>query len=138
MSETPITPPPPGASGHYGQASQSSARGPQPTIGELIARISENVSGLIQGEIDLAKAKGKRMVTNLGVGAVLLAAAGVLALFAFGILLGGLVRLLALALPLWASYIIVLSVCQSHDSEALPGSYRQSVQRHVTGTDSLR
>lgn len=110
MSETPITPPPPGASGHYGQASQSSARGPQPTIGELIARISENVSGLIQGEIDLAKAKGKRMVTNLGVGAVLLAAAGVLALFAFGILLGGLVRLLALALPLWASYLIVAAV----------------------------
>lgn len=110
MSETPTTPPPPDAPGSHGSTSRSSARGPQPTIGELIARISENVSGLIQGEIDLAKAKGKRMAANLGLGAGLLAAAGVLALFAFGILLGGIVRLLALALPLWAGYLIVAAV----------------------------
>ncbi|WP_159813388.1 phage holin family protein [Actinomyces sp. zg328] len=111
MSETPTTPPPlPGTPSSHGQGGQGGARGPQPTIGELIARISENISGLIQGEIDLAKAKGKRMVTNLGLGAALLGAAGVLALFAFGILLGGIVRLLALALPLWASYLIVALV----------------------------
>ena len=33
----------------------------QPTLGELIARISENISALVRGEIDLAKAKGQRM-----------------------------------------------------------------------------
>ena len=54
----------------------------QPTLGELVARISENVSGLIKGEIDLAKAKGKRMAIKMGTGIGLLAAAGVLALYA--------------------------------------------------------
>ncbi|WP_366180946.1 phage holin family protein [Actinomyces timonensis] len=107
MSETPTTPPPPGAPGSYGQGG---ARGPQPTIGELIAGISENISGLVRGEIALAKAKGKRMVTNLGLGVGLLGAAGVLALFALGLFLGGIRRLLALALPLWASYLIVALV----------------------------
>lgn len=83
------------------------ARGAQPTIGELVARISENVSGLVQGEIDLAKAKGKRMATSMGVGAGLLAAAGVLALYAFGMLLDAAAHGIGEALPLWAGYLIV-------------------------------
>ena len=45
----------------------------QPTLGELIARISENISALVRGEIDLAKAKGQRMAKEMGLGAGLLA-----------------------------------------------------------------
>lgn len=40
----------------------------QPTLGELIARISENISALVRGEIDLAKAKGQRMAKEMGLG----------------------------------------------------------------------
>ena len=54
-------------------ASPSSPPGPapgsrtaQPSLGELVARISENITGLVKGEIDLAKAKGKRMAIKLG------------------------------------------------------------------------
>lgn len=84
--------------------------GSQPTLGELVARISENVSGLIKGEIDLAKAKGKRMATDMGVGVGLLAAAGILALYALGLLFDAAAHGIAVALPLWAGYLIVAAV----------------------------
>ncbi|WP_172191618.1 phage holin family protein [Actinomyces faecalis] len=79
----------------------------QPTLGELVARISENVSGLIKGEIDLAKAKGKRMAVKMGTGIALLAVAGVLALYALGLLFDAAAHGIAVALPLWAGYLIV-------------------------------
>lgn len=82
----------------------------QPTLGELVARISENVSGLIKGEIDLAKAKGKRMAIKMGTGIGLLAAAGVLALYALSLLLDAAAHAIAVALPLWAGYLIVAVV----------------------------
>ena len=79
----------------------------QPTLGELIARISENISALVRGEIDLAKAKGQRMAKEMGLGAGLLAAAGVLALFIFGLLLGALTTGLSHVMPLWAASMTV-------------------------------
>ena len=79
----------------------------QPTLGELIARISENISALVRGEIDLAKAKGQRMAKEMGLGAGLLAAAGVLALFIFGLLLGSLTAGLSNVMPLWAAFLVV-------------------------------
>jgi len=79
----------------------------QPTLGELIARISENISALVRGEIDLAKAKGQRMVKEMGLGAGLLAAAGVLALFIFGLVLGAMTSGLSNIMPLWAAFLVV-------------------------------
>ncbi|RJF41921.1 phage holin family protein [Actinomyces sp. 2119] len=81
--------------------------GSQPTLGELVARISENISLLIRGEIDLARAKGQRMARKIGVGVGLLAAAGVVALYAVGMLLASLAHGIGEALPLWAGYLIV-------------------------------
>lgn len=86
------------------RAGSSSA---QPSLGELIVRISESISALVRGEIDLAKAKGARMAKTMGVGAGLLGAAGVLALYAFGLLLGSIVQAMGQAMPLWASLLIV-------------------------------
>ncbi|CED92413.1 MAG: phage holin family protein [Actinomyces succiniciruminis] len=91
-------------------ASSSSASAAQPTLSELVTRISDNVSALVHGEIDLAKAKGKRMATTMGVGGALLAVAGVVALYGVGFLLGTIVELIALALPLWAAKLIVAVV----------------------------
>ena len=79
----------------------------QPTLGEPIARISENISALVRGEIDLAKAKGQRMAKEMGLGAGLLAAAGVLALFIFGLVLGAMTSGLSNIMPLWAAFLVV-------------------------------
>lgn len=79
----------------------------QPSLGELIARISENISALVRGEIDLAKAKGMRMAKTMGIGAGLLGAAGVLALYGFGLLLGSIVQAMSQVMPLWAGLLIV-------------------------------
>ncbi len=81
-----------------------------PTIGELVARVSEQFSRLIRGELELAQTNLQAKVTKLGVGGGLLAAAGVLALYAFGLLLLGAVWGLAEALPLWAAFLIVAAI----------------------------
>ena len=92
------------------QQPPTAAPGSQPTLGELVARISENITALVKGEIDLAKAKGKRMATKLGVGVMLLSAAAVLALFAFGMILSSIAWAIAEVLPPWAGYLIVALV----------------------------
>ena len=81
--------------------------GGQPTLGELVARISENLSALVRGELDLAKAKATRMATHMGVGIAFLVVAGVMALYGLGFLLSGVAHAIALALPLWASLLVV-------------------------------
>ncbi|MDO4901918.1 phage holin family protein [Actinomyces sp.] len=91
-------------------APPSSSSAASSTLSELVTRISENVSALVHGEIDLAKAKGKRMAATMGVGGGLLAAGGVVALYGLGFLLGSIVELIALALPLWAAKLIVATV----------------------------
>ncbi len=92
------------------QQPPTAAPGSQPTLGELVARISENITALVKGEIDLAKAKGKRMALRLGVGAALLSAAAVLALFAFGMILSSIAWAIAEVLPPWAGHLIVALV----------------------------
>lgn len=91
-------------------SSSSASAAAQPTLAELVTRISDNISALVHGEIDLAKAKGKRMATTMGMGGALLAVAGVVALYGVGFLLGTIVELIALALPLWAAKLIVTVV----------------------------
>ena len=61
----------------------------------------------MRGEIDLAKVKGQRMAKDMGLGAGLLGAAGVLALFIFGLLLGSLTVGLSHVMPLWAAFLVV-------------------------------
>lgn len=95
---------------HYTPPGPSAANGGQPTLGELVARISENLSALVRGEVDLAKAKAKRMATSMGVGIALLVVAGVVALYGLGFLLSGIAHAITLALPLWASLLIVAAV----------------------------
>ena len=79
----------------------------QPTLGELIARILENISALVRGEIDLATVKGQRMAKEMKPAAVLLGGAGVLALFAFGLMLGSLTVGLSHIMPLWAAFLVI-------------------------------
>ena len=100
-------PPPSQATSSASTTPPRGTNGSQPTLGELIARISENISALVRGEIDLAKAKGQRMAKEMGLGAGLLGAAGVLALFIFGLLLGAMTAALSNVMPLWAAFLVV-------------------------------
>ena len=81
---------------------------PQPSVGELVRRASENVSTLVRAEIELAKAELSTTVKRAGVGGGLLAAAVAIVLFSvpflFVVIAEGLV---ALGLPRWLSYLIV-------------------------------
>ena len=121
-------------------------RSDQPSIGELINRISENISALVKSEIELLRAKALRTARTAGVGAALLTAASIAALFGLGFLLGAIVDAIALALPVWAAKIIVAVVLFAVAvAVALPGLLMlwwlrrevQALDAHRTRTEAL-
>lgn len=78
------------------------------TIGQLVADISHELSGLVQAEIALAKAELSQSAKKGGIGAGLLVAAGVIALVMFVMLcitVG--FGIAAAGLPYWAAFGIV-------------------------------
>jgi uncharacterized membrane protein YqjE len=80
------------------------------TTGELVTRLSGQISELVRGELALAKAELTQKAKRAGIGGGLLGAAGVLALYGFGALVITVIALLALVLPVWASALIVAVV----------------------------
>jgi uncharacterized membrane protein YqjE len=89
------------------EAKQQAEQPGDPSTGELVARLSEQVSRLVRAELRLAQLeladKGKRA----GIGVALFGGGGLLALYGVGAIVAGLVLLLALALPAWAAALIV-------------------------------
>ena len=80
----------------------------EPSVGELVRRASENMSTLVRGEIDLAKAELSTTVKRAGTGGGMLAAAAVLLLFSVPFLFVVIAEaLVALGVPRWVSYLIV-------------------------------
>ena len=80
------------------------------TTGELVTRLSGQISELVRGELTLAKAELTQKAKRAGIGGGLLGAAGVLALYGLGALVITVIALLALVLPVWASALIVAVV----------------------------
>jgi uncharacterized membrane protein YqjE len=80
------------------------------TTGELVTRLSGQISELVRGELALTKAELTQKAKRAGIGGGLLGAAGVLALYGFGALVITVIALLALVLPVWASALIVAVV----------------------------
>ncbi|HEY6747490.1 MAG TPA: phage holin family protein [Mycobacteriales bacterium] len=81
---------------------------PQPSVGELVRRASENVSTLVRAEIELAKTELSSTVKRAGVGGGMLAAAAVIGLFSVPFLFVVIAEVLvAVGLPRWLSYLIV-------------------------------
>ena len=80
----------------------------EPSVGTLVQSAMADVSTLIRGEIELAKAEIGKSAKKAGISVALFAAAGVLAAFA-GIYLFVTIAeaLTALGLPRWVSYGIV-------------------------------
>ncbi len=77
------------------------------STGELVQRLSAQLSELVRRELDLARTelatKGKRA----GAGAGLAGAGGVVALFGVGALIASAIAGLALVVPVWLSALIV-------------------------------
>lgn len=81
---------------------------PERTLGQLVASASQDVSTIVRGEIDLAKAEISRAAQFAGMGAGMLAGAGVFALYALGFLLTALAwGLVAAGLATWLGFLIV-------------------------------
>lgn len=82
----------------------------EPTTGELVSRLSQDMSRLIRDELRLAQAEvsGKAKKAGLGVG--MFGAAGLLALYGAGALIATAILALALAMSAWLAALIVGAV----------------------------
>jgi uncharacterized membrane protein YqjE len=82
-------------------------RADEPSTGELVSRLSEQVSRLVRDELALAKVelveKGKRA----GIGAGLFGGAGLFAGYGVGVLIATLILALALVWPAWLAALVV-------------------------------
>ena len=78
-----------------------------PSLGELVKQLSQDSTRLIRDELKLAQAEASEKAKGLGVGVGAFGAAGVLALFGFGVLIATAILGLALVLPAWLASLIV-------------------------------
>ena len=92
----------------YGTApgAGSSPRGDDST-GELVSRLSQDVSQLVRDELRLAQLKVGGKAKQAGIGVGILGAAGILALYGLGVLIATAILALALALDAWLAALIV-------------------------------
>lgn len=79
----------------------------QPTLGELVANLTKQMSTLIKGEVDLFKAQLAEKGQKFGIAAGLLAGAALLALFGLAVIITTVILALALVLPAWLAALIV-------------------------------
>jgi hypothetical protein len=77
------------------------------SVAELTGRLSSQARALVADELALAKAELTARARQAGAGAVLLAAAGLLGLSGWLVLLAAAVLGIAVALPAWAAALIV-------------------------------
>lgn len=80
------------------------------STGELLSRLTEDLSQLIRDELRLAQIEVTGKAKKAGVGAGMVGAAGVLALYGLGVVIATVVLALALALAAWLAALIVGAV----------------------------
>jgi hypothetical protein len=96
-----------GATGTIGAAGTTA----DPSLGELVSEVSEHVSTLIRGEIELAKLELKSSVKNAGTGIVFFLAAAVVLVFSLTFGFIALAEgLIAAGLWRWAGYLVVFGL----------------------------
>ena len=81
-----------------------------PSVGELVARITAETSALVRDELRLAQLEMARKGKYAGLGAGLLGGGAVFALLGVGTLVAAAVLGLAVALPGWAAALVVAGV----------------------------
>lgn len=92
------------------RATQAPPAGPDPanaTTGELVQRLSTQLSEIVRGELAVARAELTSKGRKVGAGAGLAGAAAVVAAYGGGALVIAVVAALWSVLPLWASALIV-------------------------------
>lgn len=82
----------------------------QATTGELVARISEDVSRLVRDELKVASLEVSSKAKKAGVGVAGLGAGGLLALYGVGALVAAAILGLAEAVAPWLAALIVAAV----------------------------
>lgn len=113
-----------------GAPSQRPRPGPDASTGELISQVSADLSRLIRDELQLARIEMTGKARKAGIGAGVLGAAGVLALYATGVLIACGILALALVMDAWLAALIVgLGLCAAAGVAALIG--RNEVQAGV-------
>ena len=85
-------------------------RSTEPSAGELVSRVSQDVSRLVRDEVQLAKVEVSSKAKQAGIGAGMFGAAGLLALYGLGVLIATAVLALALVVPAWLAALIVAVV----------------------------
>lgn len=78
--------------------------------GELIGRLSEQITGLIRTELRLAQTELQDKGKRLGIGAGMAGAGAVLVWFSVGALVCAAISGLALVLPVWAAALLVAAL----------------------------
>jgi uncharacterized membrane protein YqjE len=91
---------------------QPGAPAPSPTAadsstGELVSRLSQDVAELVRNELKLAQVEVAGKAKKAGIGAGLFGAAGIVALYAVGVLIATAILALALVLDAWLAALIV-------------------------------
>ena len=82
----------------------------RPSIGALFASVTNQISGIIRGEIELNKVKLRTFAAKSGKGVALLVVAAVFALYLLGWTLHTAEIALALVLPAWAASLIIVGI----------------------------
>ena len=80
------------------------------STGELVGRLTEQVSALVRSEARLAQAEVTQKAKRLGIGAGLFGGAGLFAFFGLATLITTAILALALVLPAWLAALIVTVV----------------------------
>jgi Flp pilus assembly protein TadB len=80
------------------------------STGELVRQASEQMSELVRAEFRLGMAEAKDKARQAGMGAGLLGAAGLVALYGVGAGLAAAIAALSMVLPIWAAALIVAGV----------------------------
>jgi hypothetical protein len=96
-----------------GGATRATAAPPQPqepSTGQLISDLTNQISRLVRDEARLAQAEVTQKAKRLGVGAGLFGGAGLFAFFGLAALITTAILALALVLPAWLSALIVAVV----------------------------
>lgn len=96
--------------GAAGPSADSGAESVEVSTGDLVARLSSDVSRLVRDELRLAQVELSSKARQAGIGAGMFGAAGVLALYGGAALAATAILALDLALPAWASALVVTAL----------------------------
>lgn len=118
------------------------------SLGQLVSDVSLDVSQIMRGEIELAKAEIKQDVTHAGKGAGMFAGAALFGLYGLGLLWLGLAAVIAVWLNWWAGLLImagllfviagVLAMVGLRQAKKVKGKPARAIQQGKETVETLK